>query len=85
MGVDGSNDSNDNYNNDNNNIFVTASTHNETKIIVLCKNGACRTKMLKLFWNRSTGRCLPLPAPIHFSKSFLYVWIIYLKLKKLQW
>lgn len=84
MGVDGSNDSNDNYNNDNNNIFVTASTHNEIKIIV-CKNGACRTKMLKLFWNRSTGRCLPLPAPIHFSKSFLYVWIIYLKLKKLQW
>ena len=49
MGVDGSNDNNDNCNNDNNNIFVTASTHNETKIIVLCKNGACRTKMLKLF------------------------------------
>ena len=49
MGVDGSNDNNDNYNNDKNNIFVTASTHRETKIIVLRKNGACRTKMLKLF------------------------------------
>ena len=49
MGVDGSNDNNDNYNNDKNNIFVTASTHHETKIIVLRKNGACRTKMLKLF------------------------------------